>query len=119
MSVTVPTPLPPTTPPPGDDPEALPPLPDDVRSFCERHGLTAYLPITFRLIREEFAPVGEIAPRVLEDPEADHASLVLNIPVARAVPTVLECFNRFLERWIPVTPPDVRMRIAVIWTFRP
>jgi hypothetical protein len=118
MSVTYPTPQTSATPTPalGAD---VPPLPDNVRAFCDRHGLTAHLPTTFRLLREEFHPVGDIAVRLMEDPEADSTSLVLNVPVGGDVPTVHDSFRRFLERWIPVTPAAVRQLIAVIWTFRP
>ncbi len=116
MSTTHTPPLSPTAPAAATGPDALPPLPDDVRAFCDRHGLTAHLPTTFRMIREEFKPVGEIAVRVREDPEEDYASLVLTLPLRTDSP-VLDCFQRYLERWIPVTPADVRQRITVTWSF--
>src|SRR5205814_1499385 len=109
-----PTPLSPTTPPPAGEP--MPPLPDDVRAFCEKHGLTAYLPTTFRLIREEFAPVGGIGMRVVDDSEDDFTRLVLTVPLRTNTP-VVESFQRFLERWIPLTSPDAGMRIVVTWMF--
>jgi hypothetical protein len=117
MSVT--HPVPPTSAgPPILSGADVPPLPDDARAFCERHGLMAYLPTTFRMIREEFNPVGEITVRIMEDPEADFTSLVLDVPVSRDVPAALDSFSRFLERWIPITPAPVSDHIGVIWTFR-
>jgi hypothetical protein len=116
MSITQPTPLTPANPAPTSGPDAIPPLPDDVRAFCDRHGLTAHLPTTFRLIREEFNPVGEIVIRLMEDPDADYTSFVLTVPLRTDAP-VLACFQRFLERWIPITPADVRQRISFTWSF--
>ena len=115
MSVTYPTPQTSATPTPalGAD---VPPLPDNVRAFCDRHGLTAHLPTTFRLLREEFHPVGEISMRIVDDSEDDFTRCVLTVPL-RTDTLVVECFQRFLARWIPVTPPDAGMRIVVTWMF--
>ncbi|MBA4063778.1 MAG: hypothetical protein C0501_08710 [Isosphaera sp.] len=113
MSVTLPT-------PPAPPADAVPPLPADVRAFADRHNLAEHLPTTFRLIREEFDPVGEVAMRVRDDSEVEgHTSLVLNVPVRGDVSSVLDRYYRYLERWVPVTPPDARMRLTVIWTFQP
>jgi hypothetical protein len=62
--------------------------------------------------------VGKIEMRTREYYEPDDTRLILLVPVACDVPSVLDCFNRYLERWIPITPPDAWMRITVIWSFR-
>ena len=107
-----------TTPPPTGEVAALPPLTAEVREFCDKYGLLEYLPATFRLLREEVAPVGEIEMELKDDGEEDFRRLILAVPVRGEVPQVLANFDRFLERWIPLTTPDVQMRIVAIWTFR-
>ncbi len=115
MSVTIPEATSAPTPPRVGDGASL--LPHEVREFCLKYGLAEYLPETLRLLREEFAPVGEIEMQIKDDAEEEFTRLVLNIPVVGEVSSVVACFTGFLERWIPVTTPDVRMRIVVIWTF--
>ena len=119
MSVTLPDTVPATTPPPHVDVASVPPLSAEVREFCEKYSLMEYLPTTFRLLHEEFAPDGDIELLIRDDAEEDFTRLLLNIPVARDVPSVVASYHRFLERWIPMTTPDVGMRIVVIWTFQP
>jgi hypothetical protein len=117
MSVALPDTTPATAPPTTSD--ALPPLPDDVREFCEKHNLAEHVAATARLLRDTFPPPGEIPFRLFTDPESDEevSWVVVKIRSAGDVPSLLQANERFLDRWIPTTPAAVRDLLNASFTF--
>jgi hypothetical protein len=111
MSVTHPSPLTPAVPatPSSHD---LPPLPDDVRAFCDRHELVPYVAATARMLREAFPTPGAIETFLFTDPESDSENpvswVVVRIRSRGAVPELLQSYERFLDRWVTATPAPIR-----------
>lgn len=118
MSVTHPTPPASANPTPAGGPDALPPLPDDVRAFSDRHGLAEHIAATARLLRETFPPPGDITLELFTDPESEDAVnwVVVKIRAAGTTAALLQAYDRFLDRWIATTPAPVRDRIAGSFT---
>jgi hypothetical protein len=121
MSVTHPTPPAPANPTPAGSPDALPPLPNDVRAFSDRHGLAEHIAATARLLRETFPPPGDITLELFTDPESEDESpwvaVVVTVRSSATVPEMLRHYNDFLERWVAVTPAPVRDQMIPKFTF--
>ena len=115
MSIAHPTPLSPSTPVPASSAD-LPPLPDEVRAFCDRQAIRDYVAVTVRMLREAFPPPGDIAVSLFTDPESDDERpiswVVVRIHAAGTTAALLQAYERFLDRWVPATPAPVRELIT-------
>jgi len=80
-------------------------LPTDLQAFCKRLGITRYVPVALRLLKECFPKVRDLQMYPECDPESGEEWLVLQIRVPGSVDEVRRQYDDYTRKKIVAIPP--------------
>jgi len=88
-----------------------------VHAFCDSHKLTWYAKVGVELAKSCFPEGSKLALRIDKDPESEEESLVIDMAVKSGTANVLQYYNRFVDQWVTVAPPNATSRINLTLHF--
>jgi hypothetical protein len=82
----------------------VPGMPEEVLLFCEKEGVSRYLPDAVRIIRQSFEQIESLKTEVEEDPETGEKWMLISITAHGEVEEILEQYDRYTESWVSAAP---------------
>lgn len=92
----------------------FPKLPPKLRAFCERLGITEYVPVVLRLIQESFPQATD--PKIYEecDPESGEEWLAISVTVRGKRKDVQRQYDEYTDKKLQLVPWPQRDAICLL-----
>lgn len=86
---------------------------EEVKRFCEEHGLMQYLISAIDIVRKCFPTIQELFLEKEEDPESGEEWIVIDITVGGEIEEVLENYNNYITMFVSGIPWPAREKIIL------